>query len=295
VGSPVLPLLPDLPGPGEARRQLFQAATTWLLSLAAQGGLVLIFDDLQWADATSLQLLQFLTGQLPVAPLLVVATYRDGEIDATHPLARALGSFARQPAVERIALAGLGEADVGHYIASFSGLEPSAALVRAVRQRTDGNPFFLTELVRALDREGALATGDVEAATSSPVPAGVRDVARQRLAALPEATRTLLAAAAMIGRRFNPVALQAVTDLDGETVLERLEPALMAGVVVERTGNDSGYEWAHGFVRETLHGDLTPIQRVRLQAPVVGVLGHPSLPHRANGPEMNVLAMWCRE
>src|SRR6266540_5610301 len=115
-----------------------------------------------------------LAGQLRQARVLVLATYRDGEVGAEHPLVETLAVLSRQPMVRRVVLAGLDAAEVGEFIAAATGGQPSGSLVEVVHGRTDGNPFFVAELVRLLDRDGGLSGEGAQARLGAAVPAGVR-------------------------------------------------------------------------------------------------------------------------
>jgi predicted ATPase len=155
-----------------AHFRLYQAVTGLLRRLADTRPLLLVVDDLHWADTGSLGLLAFLAGELRGARLVVLGTYRDVEAEVGGPLAETLGVLAREPVVERIALGGLGEAEVARLVANATGIRPGDRLVRAVHQRTDGNPFFVTELLRLLHSEGRLQTDDATVVAQRAIPVG---------------------------------------------------------------------------------------------------------------------------
>src|SRR5580693_8018430 len=194
-------LLPELAGPdgpapvadlGAARFQLNQAVAGLLRRLAGDRPLLVVVDDLHWADVPSLSLLAFLAAELKDARLVVVGTYRDVEVVAGRPLAETLGALAREPVVERILLGGLDRAGVARLVGRTIGGRPAEPLVEAVHDRCGGNPFFITELLRLLQSERRLAAPDAAAAARREVPVGVRDVLRARLARLPAQTGTVL-------------------------------------------------------------------------------------------------------
>jgi hypothetical protein len=217
------PLLPELAGPppparpspiadlGAARFQLNQAAAGLLRRLVEARPLLVVIDDLNWADVPSLSLLAFLAAELKDARLVVVGTYRDVELVAGRPLADTLGALAREPAVERISLGGLDRDGVAALIGRTIGARPAEPLVDAVADRCGGNPFFITELLRLLQSERRLAGPDAAAAARRDIPAGVRDVLRARLARLPAQTGTFLMVAAVAGRGFDLDLVEAVT------------------------------------------------------------------------------------
>ncbi len=151
----------------QARFRLFDGVAIFLATAARRQPLVLVLDDLHWADAPSLLLLQFLARQMRDARLLVVGAYRDVDVRRQHPLAAVLGELARESCYRRLALRGLGLEDVGRFIAETTGQAAAASLVHAVHAMTDGNPFFVGEIVRLLAAEGKLAPGAGTAAASA--------------------------------------------------------------------------------------------------------------------------------
>ena len=202
-----------------------------LASAAADRPLVVVLDDLHWADVASLALCGFVAARLKGTRLLVVGTYRPAELSRDHPLVPTLADLARQPLLGRIELRGLDREEVGDFLAEGWGIAPSGELAAAVHARTDGNPFFVTELVKLLASEGRLGWADAVAVAH--VPAGVRDVLRRRLGRLPEATNALLRVAAVIGREFDLEVLSGASDHDEERTLEAVEAALVTGIVAD--------------------------------------------------------------
>jgi DNA-binding SARP family transcriptional activator len=278
------PLLPELAGPppparpppiadlGAARFQLNQAAAGLLRRLAEARPLLVVIDDLNWADVPSLSLLAFLAAELKNARLVVLGTYRDVEVVAGRPLADMLGALAREPVVERILLGGLDREGVAALIGRTIGATPAEALVDAVADRCGGNPFFITELLRLLQSERRLAAPDAAAAARREVPAGVRDVLRARLARLPAQTSTFLMVAAVAGRGFDLDLVEAVTGLEDEVALDAAEAALLAGLVIEDDRAAGRYRFAHALVRETIYEDISRARRARLHARVADAL-----------------------
>src|SRR5262245_4074961 len=157
--------LPDLAaGPllehEQARFRLFDSVTSTFKHASSARALVIFIDDLQWADAASLRLLQFLAREIRHAKLLVVATLRPGQYLSPHPLAQTAGALASQDVNRRILLHGLAEDEVGRFIEMTIGSAPNERLVRSVQRRTEGNPFFVKEVVRLLVADGRLRPGD---------------------------------------------------------------------------------------------------------------------------------------
>ena len=264
-------LIPGLEPPpvvelAAARFRLYQAVTELGRQVAAARPLLVVVDDLHWADTGSLGLLVFLATELRDARLVVLGTYRDVDIAAGQPLAETLGALAREPVVERIPLGGLGEAEVARLATTIIGSRPGERLVRAVHDRTEGNPFFVTELLRLLQSEGDLHADDALAAARREIPVGVRDVLRRRLVRLPEQTNAVLLVAAAAGREFDLGLVEAVTRLDEERALEAIEVAVVAGLLVEDDEMVGRYRFAHGLVQETLYEQVSRARRVRLHA-----------------------------
>jgi class 3 adenylate cyclase len=149
--------LPAAPvDPEVARFRLFDAMAASLREAAADTGLVVVLDDLHWADRASLLLLEFVARELADSRLLLVGTYRDVEVDRHHRLSGTLAELFRQPVTTRVALGGLHQGQVGRFIANVAGIDPAADLVTALHGQTEGNPYFVSELVRLLAAEHRL-------------------------------------------------------------------------------------------------------------------------------------------
>ena len=248
----------------QARFRLFDSVTTFLKRTAARQPVVLILDDLHWADEASLRLLRFLAGELRDARLLVVATYRDVEVRRGHPLAAFLGALARESVCERIALRGFEVVDTERFMAGLIGKPPPSRLVAAVHDMTEGNPFFIQEMVRLLMSEGRLDSADAAGVWPLALPQGVRDAIGRRLNALSDECNALLRTASVLGRDLSAALLAQVADLPGDRLLERLAEAVAAQVLDETEGGLGRYTFRHALIRQTLYDELTPLQRVRL-------------------------------
>lgn len=254
-GSPAL-------DPETARLRLFEAVVGLVRALARRQPLVVVLDDLQWADVASLQLLSFVGARLRDAPLAVVGTYRPAEVDHSHPLADTLAALARHQVARRVELGGLGETEVGALIAATTGAAPGAELAGMVQTRTAGNPFFVAELARLLQSQKELRAE----ALATAVPAGVRDVVRRRIARLPEQTTALLSLAALAGREFEVEVLEVAAQLDAERALDLVEAAVVSGLVAEDAEAVGRLRFSHDLVREAIAEDLTALRRARLHA-----------------------------
>jgi DNA-binding SARP family transcriptional activator len=276
-------LLPELarflgPGGDDAgaaddalRFSLSDAVGRALQAIARRRPLVVVLDDLHWADPSTLRLLRFVSALVAEARILVVATFRDDEVDGE--LAETLATLAREAHVERIELRGLTEGDVGRVLSEALAEPPADAVIRHVAERSAGNPFFVGELARLL-------AGEPDAARHA-VPPGVREVIHRRLERLPEGTTDLLAAAAVAGREFDlRVAAEAAgLDPDGDLALD-LADAAVAAHLLEEGGRVGRYRFAHALVRDALAGGLSGPRRSRLHRRIAAALAATPTPGR---------------
>ena len=256
--------------PDLARLRMFEATTAVLLRVAAAGGAVLVLDDIQWADRPSLLLLQHLAREVHRAPLLVLAIYRDIGLTRDNPLADALGDLARQPATRRLALTGLRQHEVARFIELATGL-PGRPLSGFVHSRTNGNPFFVREMVRLVEAENRLAGPDRLDVTTLGIPEGVRDVVRRRCHRLSEGAHRLLATASVLGQEVRVDVLERVSDTS-EPVIDLLDEAEAAGMLAEDHVRVGCYRFSHDLVRQTLYEELSRVRRARLHGRVGAAL-----------------------
>lgn len=242
-----LPLLAMVaPEPTDSRARLFDAVVTHLSVRAATQPLLLVIDDVHWADQASALLLRFVAQSIAESPLLVVATYRDTELPAGDPLA----TIGR-----RLHLSALTAGDVERLIELITGQAPDAALARAVYERTAGNPFFVGEVVRLLATSPA-------GALSPEVPAGVRGVILERLARLSPDARAVLEAAAAMGREVDVEVVARVVAVPA--VLDRLDEAIEARLLERDRDTPARVRFSHLLVRDCLYDDLGSAVRGRL-------------------------------
>jgi hypothetical protein len=220
--------------------QLYDAVTSALVSASQSRPVVVVLDDLHWADPASLRLLEFAAQHTWFERLLLVGTYRDVEVEPTeHPLRPLMLPLVAKATT--VTLTGLGPGEVGALMARTAGAEPDPALVAEVHRRTGGNPFFVEQTAR-LWRSG------------SPVAAiapGVRDAVRRRLSLLPSPVARLLSTAAVLGREFHRQVLAAVAAAPVPHVDRLLDQAVTARLVVVQGAG--GFAFAHDLVRETLY------------------------------------------
>jgi class 3 adenylate cyclase/tetratricopeptide (TPR) repeat protein len=248
----------------EARFRLFDSVTSLLLAAARDRPIVIVLDDLHWADEPSLLLLRFAARELASSGLLVLGTYRDVELGRHHPLARVLGEISGIEGSGRIPLRGLGVGAVERYIEMTSGAPAPAGLAEAVQEQTDGNPFFVGEVVRLLASEGKLAAGG--AVSDLEIPQGVREVVGRRLDRLSEETNEALRVAAVIGRDFDEELVLRVIQLPPAAMMTAAREAIAERLVTD-LGNGH-YSFAHALVRDTLYEELSPAKRSALHLKV---------------------------
>jgi DNA-binding CsgD family transcriptional regulator len=261
--------------PEQGRLRLFDAVTRFLQWISQYQPLVIVFDNLHWADRSSLLLLEFMAEDLAASRLLLIGTYRDTELSRGHPLSQTLGELIKLPHFQRLSLAGLTEADVAQFIALVCGVSPPRALVREIHSRTAGNPLFVTEVVRLLHQQGVLSPGSITTPLEQDIgiPAGVRDAIRRRLDRLSQDCYRVLALAAVVGRQFGLDVLERlVVDLSSEQLLDTLEEALAAGIVEEVPGTFGTYQFIHVLIQETLASTLSSARRARLHGHIAEVL-----------------------
>jgi len=267
--------LPDLPQPvpleGDAERiRLFESVASFVRSAAAANPLVLILDDLHWADKPTLLLLQFLARGVARERVLLVGSYRDVELERTHPLADIVAALRREQLYERVLLRGLSFEEVKHLLRARGGQEPPEAFVQRLLDETEGNPFFVEEVLRHLAEIGALRreegqwVGDLSLIEEN-IPEGVREVIGRRLSRLGEGANRMLSIASALPSGFSYDLLARVGEADEDALLDALDEALRARLVVERKEAGRGvYEFSHALTRQTLYGELSTPRRVRL-------------------------------
>ncbi|MDP6512568.1 MAG: protein kinase, partial [SAR202 cluster bacterium] len=271
--SDVRDRFPDLPTPhlaepDQVRFKLFDAVTTFLKNASQKQPIMLVLDDIHWSDTPSLLLLEFVARELSGTRLLLVGTYRDMELNRRHPLAQTLGELTRERLFQRVLLRGLSPDDISHFIESASGINPPAGLVSAVHTQTEGNPLFVTEVVRLLVQENQLTQDQRDTKSwTVRIPEGVREVIGRRLDRLSERCNETLTIASVIGRDFGLDQLDAlIEDISQDRLLDVLDEALSARVIEELSDAAGRYQFSHALIQETLSEELSLTRRTRLHA-----------------------------
>ncbi|MEL7208315.1 MAG: AAA family ATPase, partial [Actinomycetota bacterium] len=270
VGSPP----PSGGDPDSERLRLFTSVSELLRRAGAEAPVMLVLDDLHWADESSLLLLRHVVRHRRDARLLVVGTYRDTDLARTHPLAAVLADLRREAAIERIDLGGLDQDEVNEFLnrAADGAADPDdvEALAATVWSETEGNPFFIGEVINHLVDSGALVQrqgqwqGDEGLIDQIGLPEGIREVVGRRLAELSGDADEILRAAAVIGPAFDASVVASVLDTDVDAVVTTLDDAVRRRLLVEDDERLDRFRFVHALVRTTLLEEIRTSRRVRL-------------------------------
>jgi class 3 adenylate cyclase/tetratricopeptide (TPR) repeat protein len=270
--------LPGLPparaaDPETERYLLWNAVVGLLAEATTSQPLVLIVDDLHWADKPTLMLLRHLIAEAGAARALIIGTYRDSDLDREHPLTELLAELHRLEGIERLAIGGLSELEIIEIMERAGGHEldqPGLALAHELFKETDGNPFYTGELLRHLRESGTIYQRDngrftVRGEPSAlELPQSVREVVERRVERLGQHAHSVLSVAAVIGREFDLELLEMVTGSSADELLEMLEQAVAASVLVESATAPGRFSFAHALINHTLYVDLGTTRRARL-------------------------------
>lgn len=266
--------------PEEERFRLFQAVATFLRNASAKQPLCIILEDLHDADKGTMEMLVHLGRNLGGARLLLVGTYRDVEVDRTHPLSAALAELRRSESFARIPLRGLSPTEVQRMLSNIAGQEIPFELGEAVYRQTEGNPLFIQEVIRyaaesgLIKREGGLwvAEGGPESLLNQ-IPEGLRDVIGRRLSGLSDQCNKVLSIASVIGRDFAVDVLRRVAGVSEDELLTALEEATRVSLIEEMRGQrELRYRFTHAFFRQTLYEEMIAPRRLRMHNEVAKAL-----------------------
>ena len=265
--------------PEEERYRLFQAVTSFLTSAAKVQPLLVILEDLHDADKGTLEMLTHVSRHLSGARLLIVGTYRDVEVDRTHPLSAALAELRRVTTFNRVLLRGLNADEVRRMLESIVRQDVPWGLAEAVHRQTEGNPLFVQEVVRHIVEEGLISRegGQWRAARDTPlemsIPEGLRDVIGKRLSLLSPECNQLLSVASVIGREFALETLKTVAGISEDVFVNALKEAVQLSILEERSQvGIIAYRFTHAFFRQTLYEEMIAPQRLQLHRQVARAL-----------------------
>ncbi len=256
-------------GEAEADRyQVFDAVDRWIRAIAGRRHLVLVLDDMHWADRPSLLLLEYLLRSSTPASVLIVATYRQTDSNVSGWFSESLAGIRRTTPVENIALTGLSATETQELLEAAIGRtlnHHEAAGAVNLQRHTGGNPFFLQEVVRDLREAGrSLNAWSAANAEELLLPEGMRDVVRWRLRQLSALCIRVLSAASALGDEFDIGTVGRAIDCDEETLLLALDEARQAGVVTESSREFDTHCFTHAVVRQALYHELGLSRRTRL-------------------------------
>jgi len=265
----------------DTERMLLLEGTTELLAAASQSAPVMVvLDDLHWADTASLQLLRHVMSATTAMDMTIVCTYRDTDMTRGDPLNKLLADLRREANVTRIALAGLEDNELVELLVAAAGHELDDAgvgLAHALRRETDGNPFFTAEILRHLGESGSIVLGDdgrwtvADDLDAVGLPTSVRDVVGRRVERLGDEATRVLCLASVIGREFDVSVLALLADIDDDPLLDLMDTAVAAAVLVE-SGNADRYRFAHALIQHSLYEELSPARRARAHQRVAETL-----------------------
>ncbi|HLZ47283.1 MAG TPA: AAA family ATPase, partial [Candidatus Limnocylindria bacterium] len=280
VAPELAQLFPEARGSGRAEpvsaveRSRLSVALQWLLaSLAKDAPVLLVAEDLHWADEASLALLHFLTREIGEARMLIVGTYRSDDLHQRHPLTRLLATLQRERCVVEMPLLRLTPEQIAGLMRETLALaQPSVTITPEFRDaifaRSDGNPFFTEELLRSLVESGGMyfdrATGWARKPLDElAIPSSLRDIIRARVDRLPDEARATLSAAAVVGLRVGFDLLQAVTETEETALARHLQQCIDEQLLVEVAGAREGsYAFRHALTRDVVYESLLlPVRR----------------------------------
>jgi tetratricopeptide (TPR) repeat protein len=269
---PNYPDLPDIPAldPESEQRRLFESMVALLTSLSEQSPILLVLEDVHWADSGSLAMLRYLARRTKDQPIMLVATYREVELDDTLPLQEMLVELNRERIASRLKLSRFGKDETQKLLATIFQEEVSTEFTEGIYNETEGNPFFIEEVCKSLVEEGKLYFEDGEwhrpdDMSDLDIPQSVRVAIQSRLSKLPDEVLNTLRMAAILGREFDFNTLVEAADLDEETLIDALEHAEHAQLIDEISGESGGtFRFAHALIGSTLEEGLSGMRRRRM-------------------------------
>ena len=263
------------------RHLLFGAVIDLLARSSTERAVALLLDDLQWADRATLQLLRNVASAAVPCRLVVVGTFRDANLGAHHPLTELLAALHRESGVERMVLGGLDDVELQALMEAAAGhaLAQDGIMLRdALLAETDGNPFFVVEILRHLAETGAIEQGasgrwvTSEDLHTTSLPVSVREVVGHRVERLGADATRVLSAAAVIGCDFDLALLLRIVDLDEDHLLDVLDEALRVSLVREEPGSPERYSFVHALIQRTIYDELAGARRRRLHGRIASAL-----------------------
>jgi class 3 adenylate cyclase len=252
----------------EERVRLFDAVSQFLIAVSRQTPLVIILDDLHWADRGTVAMLSHAAHFVPGNSILLVGAYRDAEVDRRHPLAAALVAISRLRSFDRLMLSGLEEGDLSNLLSMIGDEDVPGALVKILAGATEGNPLFIRELLLHLVEQKKILHGDQGwisrlGVDELGIPEGIRQVVSRRMEKLTGDANRLLSVASAFNGEFSFDIAAAVAELDEETALSAIDEALDAQLLRPGTNSES-FDFTHAVIRNTAYSELNTARRMRL-------------------------------
>ena len=271
IGEP-----PGSATPDGRRYRLFDAVSQLLAAAAQSAPILLVIDDVHWADRGTLLLLRHMIRSTREAAICIVITHRNDVPEWSSEFRDLLESLRREHSATRIALHRLSDDDVRDIIEEWIGRHSPPSLTRLVARHTEGNPLFVVEMLKHLDETGALAVREdwARPLTLADVglPEGIRQLIGRRLERLGLTTRRILTLAAVMGREFRLSVIEGLVDVGEDAVLDAMDEALTASVVTEEAGVPGNFSFTHTLIREALYTSITAARRVRLHHRIASAL-----------------------
>ena len=246
------------------RYRLFDAVASLLVDAARSRPLMLVLEDLHWADPSTLNLLLHLHRVAEHAPIVTLATYRDAEVEPGGQFARTLAELRRIARPVRTELGGLSERHTHELVSALYGQSVEPEVSHGIYIQSEGNPFFVSEIVRC--------RRDIRYASTSDVSDGVKDLITRRIGSLSDDAVVLLNIASVIGREFDHSVLEQVSRHEPERMIDLIEEAIGARVIEEVPGGFLRYSFCHALIREALYGELSRTRRARVHREIADVL-----------------------
>lgn len=271
------------------RYLMFEAVVELLAEMSKHHPVMLILDDLQWARVPDLLLLKHIMRSAVPMSVMIVVVFRDNELAGTHPLVPLLAGLRHETRIERIALRGLDEQGVVALVADVVGraLDPAELmLARTIHRDTEGNPFFAREILHELQKTGAVIGAAHDSSASCPatvlcLPESVKEVLGQWVSRLSSKTQRLLGMASVIGQQFDVALLAKVAGQSDDEVLDGLDEAMIAALVVEVVGEQDRFAFTHALMRATLYNALSAARRATIHRRIGEGLEAPRLSWQA--------------
>ncbi len=258
--------------PEQERYRLLEAIRHTFEQVARRRPTLLFMEDLQWADVATCLALRHIAGSAADVPILILGTGREEDLGDAGHLTEAIAEFSRLQRYARVNLSGLSASATESILASAGRGEPPSDLVQAVHDQTEGNPFFISELVSHLLAEGGMLDADGQWRADFrredwDIPHTVRVVIQRRLEGLSEDTRRVLTLAAVVGRDFNYEIIDAICGMDAEILLDSLDESIRMGIIEQVERMAVGFRFAHHVMRQTIYEELPVLrkQRVHMQ------------------------------